>query len=84
MRVINIQYERIILILMSASAFINGFLGGLILGLLFAPASGEKTRTKLNDMFSDWRNSLQGTNKEKEEDLPEEFLEEAPQTFTVD
>ena len=44
---------------MSLQSFINGVAVGLILGVLYAPASGEETRRKLSRKATGIRDSVQ-------------------------
>ena len=46
---------------MRIQAFINGLLVGLILGVLYAPSSGNETRRRITRRASDLRESLQDT-----------------------
>jgi gas vesicle protein len=70
---------------MKTSAFINGFLGGIILGLLFAPASGEETRRKLNEGIARWRDrNSEYLTDEWESGDTREALDEIHQPITVD
>ena len=54
---------------MRMQLFLDGFLCGIIIGTLFAPASGEETRKRLARRFTDFRNSLNKTYENSKEEV---------------
>lgn len=61
-------------------AFITGLAAGSVLGILFAPEKGARTRRKLNDNVSDMATNL--SNKfRKSEKFGDEFVEKGKSTI---
>ena len=60
---------------MRLQSFLDGFLCGIIIGTLFAPASGEETRKRLAKRFSDFRDSLSNVYQDSKEEVSKSMSE---------
>lgn len=60
---------------MKVQLFLDGLLCGVIIGTLFAPASGEETRRRLARRFSDFRNSLNKAHESSKEEAKDAMNE---------
>ena len=53
---------------MRIQLFFDGLLCGIIIGTLFAPASGEETRRRIAKKFTDFRNSVNKAHESMKEE----------------
>jgi gas vesicle protein len=58
---------------MKITYYIDGFLTGMVIGLLFAPASGYETRKKLLHRYNDLKRSVNDAYKDSKEEVSEEL-----------
>jgi len=60
---------------MRITTFINGMLTGLVIGLLFAPASGGETRRRLSGKINALKRSATNASEEVKDDVSDELEE---------